>query len=172
MEWICPFPSHNSLREPTPLVSWQITRISMAISANLGRDTDHNSTKLVCSHPLVWVPYLCVCTQLHFYRSTQTKKINSSTNDIVRVCCVCVCTCMCVCMRVRMCMRMFMSMCIRVRVCVRTCARFSFPIFQKRSLINQCVSPLSPLLPPSNIPSWISMCLLLLLQYRPTPLPH
>jgi len=24
----------------------------MAISANLGRDTDHNSTKLVCSHPL------------------------------------------------------------------------------------------------------------------------
>ena len=24
----------------------------MAISANLGQDTDHNSTKLVCSHPL------------------------------------------------------------------------------------------------------------------------
>jgi len=24
----------------------------MAISANLGRDTDHNSTNLVCSHPL------------------------------------------------------------------------------------------------------------------------
>jgi len=24
----------------------------MAISANLGRDTDHNSTTLVCSHPL------------------------------------------------------------------------------------------------------------------------
>jgi len=24
----------------------------MAISANLGRDTDHNSTKLVCDHPL------------------------------------------------------------------------------------------------------------------------
>jgi len=33
-------------------VSWHITHISMAISANLGRDTDHNSTKLVCSHPL------------------------------------------------------------------------------------------------------------------------
>jgi len=25
----------------------------MAISANMGRDTDHNSTKLVCAHPLV-----------------------------------------------------------------------------------------------------------------------
>jgi len=25
----------------------------MAISANLGRDTDYNSTKLVCDHPLV-----------------------------------------------------------------------------------------------------------------------
>jgi len=24
----------------------------MAISANLGRDTHHNSTKLVCDHPL------------------------------------------------------------------------------------------------------------------------
>jgi len=24
----------------------------MAISANLGQDTDHNSTKLVCDHPL------------------------------------------------------------------------------------------------------------------------
>jgi len=33
-------------------VSWHITHISMAISANLGRDTDHNSTKLVCDHPL------------------------------------------------------------------------------------------------------------------------
>ena len=33
-------------------VSWHITHISMAISANLGRDTDHNSAKLVCSHPL------------------------------------------------------------------------------------------------------------------------
>jgi len=34
-------------------VSWHITHISMAISANLGRDTDHNSTKLVCAHPLI-----------------------------------------------------------------------------------------------------------------------
>ena len=33
-------------------VNWHITHISMAISANLGRDTNHNSTKLVCSHPL------------------------------------------------------------------------------------------------------------------------
>jgi len=33
-------------------VSWHITHISMAISANLGRDTDHNSTKLVCDYPL------------------------------------------------------------------------------------------------------------------------
>jgi len=33
-------------------VSWHITHISMAISANLGRDTDHNSIKLVCAHPL------------------------------------------------------------------------------------------------------------------------
>ena len=29
-----------------------ITHISMAISANLGRDTEHNSTKLVRYHPL------------------------------------------------------------------------------------------------------------------------
>jgi len=38
-------------------VSWHITHISMAISTNLGRDTNHNSTKLVCSHPLFqpWV---------------------------------------------------------------------------------------------------------------------
>jgi len=35
-------------------VSWHITHISMAISANLGRDTDHNFTKLVCDHPLFW----------------------------------------------------------------------------------------------------------------------
>jgi len=28
----------------------------MAISANLGRDTDHNSTKLVCDHPLHTTP--------------------------------------------------------------------------------------------------------------------
>ena len=33
-------------------VSWHITHISMAIVANLGRDTDHNSTKLVCDYPL------------------------------------------------------------------------------------------------------------------------
>ena len=33
-------------------VSWHITHISMAISANLGRDTDLNSTMLVCDHPL------------------------------------------------------------------------------------------------------------------------
>jgi len=33
-------------------VSWHMTHISMAISANQGRDTDHNSTKLVCDHPL------------------------------------------------------------------------------------------------------------------------
>jgi len=33
-------------------VSWHITHISMAISANRGRDTDHNSAKLVCDHPL------------------------------------------------------------------------------------------------------------------------
>jgi len=35
-------------------VSSHITQISMAISANLnlGRDTDHKSTKLVCDHPL------------------------------------------------------------------------------------------------------------------------
>ena len=33
-------------------VSWHITHISMAISANVGRDTNHNSTKLVCDHPL------------------------------------------------------------------------------------------------------------------------
>ena len=32
---------------------FHITHISMTISANLGRDTDHNSTKLVCDHPLV-----------------------------------------------------------------------------------------------------------------------
>jgi len=32
-------------------VSWHITHISMAISANLGRDSDHNSTKLVCFIP-------------------------------------------------------------------------------------------------------------------------
>jgi len=35
-------------------ISWHITHISMAISANLARDTDHNSTKLVCSHPLIY----------------------------------------------------------------------------------------------------------------------
>jgi len=29
-----------------------ISNISMAISANLGRDTNHNSAKLVCDHPL------------------------------------------------------------------------------------------------------------------------
>jgi len=28
----------------------------MAISANLGQDTDHNSTKLVCDHPLSLPP--------------------------------------------------------------------------------------------------------------------
>jgi len=33
-------------------VSRHITHISMAISANLGRDTNHNSTKLVCAPPL------------------------------------------------------------------------------------------------------------------------
>jgi len=33
-------------------VSWHITHISMAISANLGQDTDHYSAKLVCDHPL------------------------------------------------------------------------------------------------------------------------
>jgi len=33
-------------------VSSHITHISMAISANLGPDTDHNSTMLVCDHPL------------------------------------------------------------------------------------------------------------------------
>jgi len=40
-------------------VRWHITHISMAISNNLGRDTDHNSTKLVCDQPLgpsrVWI---------------------------------------------------------------------------------------------------------------------
>ena len=39
-------------------VSWHITHIPMAISANLGRDTEHNSTKLVRPHPLpqlVWI---------------------------------------------------------------------------------------------------------------------
>ena len=35
-------------------VSWHITHISMALSAKLGRDTDHNCTKLVCDHPLGW----------------------------------------------------------------------------------------------------------------------
>ena len=39
-------------------VSWHITHTSMAISANLGRDTDHNSTKLVCDHALC-TPYIC-----------------------------------------------------------------------------------------------------------------
>jgi len=33
-------------------VSWHITHILMTISTNLRRDTDHNSTKLVCSYPL------------------------------------------------------------------------------------------------------------------------
>ena len=37
-------------------VMWHITHISMAISANLGRDTDHNSTKLGCAHPLIGSP--------------------------------------------------------------------------------------------------------------------
>jgi len=32
--------------------SLHITHILLAISANLGRDTDHNSTKLVFAHPL------------------------------------------------------------------------------------------------------------------------
>ena len=38
-------------------VSWHITHISMAILINLGRDTDHNSTKLVCDHPLLWTRF-------------------------------------------------------------------------------------------------------------------
>jgi len=47
-------------------VSLHITHISMAISANLGRDTEHNSTKLVRFHPLgaVWcstVQCVAVC---------------------------------------------------------------------------------------------------------------
>jgi len=37
-------------------VSWHITHISMAISANLGRDTDHHLEKLVCDHPLLVAP--------------------------------------------------------------------------------------------------------------------
>ena len=35
-------------------VDTYITHISMSISANLGRDTDHNSTKVVCDHPKGW----------------------------------------------------------------------------------------------------------------------
>ena len=37
----------------------------MAISANVGRDNDHNSTKLVCSHPLPpgWFPIYFVPDQ-------------------------------------------------------------------------------------------------------------
>jgi len=38
-------------------VSWHITHISMVISANLGRDTGHNSTKLVCAHPLLMTSF-------------------------------------------------------------------------------------------------------------------
>ena len=34
-------------------VSWHITHISMAIFANLGRDTDRDSTKFVFAHPLL-----------------------------------------------------------------------------------------------------------------------
>ena len=47
-------------------VSWHITHISMTISANLGRDTDHNSTKLVCDYPFLWplmdVSWFTVCS--------------------------------------------------------------------------------------------------------------
>jgi len=46
-------------------VSWHITHISMAISANLERDTDHNSTKLFCDHPLI-VPHFSTTIVPHF----------------------------------------------------------------------------------------------------------
>jgi len=51
------------------------THISMAISANLGRDTEHNSTKLVRSHPLSqshlgW----------HFRKLFQSSKLKTRTS--------------------------------------------------------------------------------------------
>jgi len=48
-------------------VSWHVTHISMAISANLGWDTDHNSTKLVCDHPL-FLALSCAYTYIYIYR--------------------------------------------------------------------------------------------------------
>jgi len=49
-------------------LSWHITRISMTISANLGRDTNHNSTKLVYDHPLHGVSFteLKIITTFHW----------------------------------------------------------------------------------------------------------
>ena len=41
----------------------------MAISANLGRDTDHNSTKLVCAHPLRWAVHRVQKSILHIVTS-------------------------------------------------------------------------------------------------------
>jgi len=61
-------------------VSRHITHISMAISANLGWDTDHNSTKLVCAHPLAQTKF---CTNLVYVLNIETwrKVISRSVHD-------------------------------------------------------------------------------------------
>jgi len=65
-------------------VSWHITHISMTISANLGRDTDHNSTKLVCDHPLIQI-CIFTSTDVHVWYQHVDQSFNDVTNRILDV---------------------------------------------------------------------------------------
>jgi len=65
-------------------VSWHITHMSMAISANLGRDTDHNSTKLVFSHPLRRNSSARNKISVFFWLKISNPRISSTVNGVRR----------------------------------------------------------------------------------------